>query len=199
VLEVPDRYRCFVPVPPDRPLISRAIVQGSFCSQAAKFGLLPARASISAPSVGLNGEILATQLPGGLLRFVTNSIGARAFGFFITTEDGSHPNNRIISGGGDEGIPTADYSLDRLPPAHAEHDAAIADFTRRLLRAGCPGLTAIWGSPAAPMRSAPWSPAPIRARAWSTRTARCTAALGRALMVRSPAGHALPITELQRR
>jgi choline dehydrogenase-like flavoprotein len=88
----------------------------------------------------LDGEILATQLPGGLPRFVTNTIGARAFGFFVTTEDGSHPNNRIISGGGDDGVPTADYSLDRLPPARAEHDAAMADFTRRLLRAGLPGV-----------------------------------------------------------
>jgi len=58
----------------------------------------------------LDGEILATQLLGAIPRFVTNAIGARAFGFFVTTEDGSHPSNRIISGGGEDGIPTADYS-----------------------------------------------------------------------------------------
>jgi choline dehydrogenase-like flavoprotein len=88
----------------------------------------------------LDGEILATQLPGAVPKFVTNAIGARAFGFFVTTEDGSSPENRIISGGGDGGIPTADYSLDRLPPAQAEHDRAIADFTRRLLHAGLAGV-----------------------------------------------------------
>jgi choline dehydrogenase-like flavoprotein len=88
----------------------------------------------------LDGEILATQLPGALPRFVTNAIGARAFGFFVTTEDGSHPNNRIISGGGEDGIPTADYSIERLPPAQAEHALAIADFTRCLLRAGLAGV-----------------------------------------------------------
>jgi choline dehydrogenase-like flavoprotein len=87
----------------------------------------------------LDGEILATQLPGALPRFVTDTIGARAFGFFVTTEDGSHPNNRIISGG-EDAIPVADYSLDRLGPAKAEHETAIADFTRRLLRAGLPGV-----------------------------------------------------------
>jgi choline dehydrogenase-like flavoprotein len=87
----------------------------------------------------LDGEILATQLPGAVPQFVSNAIGARAFGFFVTTEDGSHPNNRITSGG-DDGIPTADYSLDRLAPAKTEHDAAIADFTRRLLRAGLAGV-----------------------------------------------------------
>jgi hypothetical protein len=43
-----------------------------------------------------------------------DAIGARAFGFFVTTENGSHPGNRIISGGGDDGIPTADYSIERL-------------------------------------------------------------------------------------
>src|ERR671911_1711280 len=88
----------------------------------------------------LDGEILATQLPGAVPKFVTNAIGARALGFFVTTEDGSHPHNRIISGGGDSGIPTADYSLDRLPPAQAEHPKAVADFTRRLLHAGLAGV-----------------------------------------------------------
>jgi len=88
----------------------------------------------------LDGEILATQLPGAVLKFVTNAIGARAFGFFVTTEDGSHPHNRIVSGGGDGGIPVADYSLERLPPAQAEHQMAIVDFTRRLLRAGLAGV-----------------------------------------------------------
>jgi choline dehydrogenase-like flavoprotein len=58
----------------------------------------------------------------------------------VTTEDGSHPGNRIISGGGDGGVPTADYSLDRLPPAQAEHSKAIADFTRRLLQVGLAGV-----------------------------------------------------------
>jgi choline dehydrogenase-like flavoprotein len=88
----------------------------------------------------LDGEILATQLPGAVPKFVTNAIGARAFGFFVTTEDGSHPNNRIISGGGDGGIPVADYSLERLPPAQAEHSRAVADFTRRLLHVGLAGV-----------------------------------------------------------
>jgi len=55
-------------------------------------------------------------------------------------EDGSSPENRIISGGGDGDIPMADYSLDRLPPAQAEHNLATADFTRRLLHAGLAGV-----------------------------------------------------------
>ena len=50
------------------------------------------------------------------------------------------PANRIITGGGDGGIPTADYSLERLPAAQAEHHAAAADFTRRLLHVGLAGV-----------------------------------------------------------
>ena len=88
----------------------------------------------------MDGEILATQLPEAVPKFVTNAIGARAIGFFVTTEDGSHPANRIVTGGGDGGIPTADYSLERLPPAQAEHHAATADFTRRPLHAGLAGV-----------------------------------------------------------
>jgi choline dehydrogenase-like flavoprotein len=88
----------------------------------------------------LDGEILATQLPGAVPKFVTNAIGARAFGFFVTTEDGSSPSNRIVSGGGDGGVPIADYSLERLPPAQAEHSKAIANFTRRLLHTGLAGV-----------------------------------------------------------
>ncbi|MDX1542212.1 MAG: GMC oxidoreductase, partial [Geminicoccaceae bacterium] len=88
----------------------------------------------------LDGEMLATQLPGAVPKFVTDAIGARAFGFFVTTEDGSHPGNRIVSGGGDGGVPTADYSLERLPPAQMEHGQAIKDFARRLRHAGLAGV-----------------------------------------------------------
>jgi choline dehydrogenase-like flavoprotein len=88
----------------------------------------------------MDGEILGTQLPAAVPKFVTNAIGARAIGFFVTTEDGSHPDNRIITGGGDGGIPTADYSLERIPASQAEHQAAAADFTRRLLHLGLAGV-----------------------------------------------------------
>jgi choline dehydrogenase-like flavoprotein len=88
----------------------------------------------------MDGVIIATQIPSAVPKFVTNAIGARAIGFFVTTEDGSHPDNRIVTGGGDGGIPTADYSLERLPAAQAEHQAAAADFTRRLLHLGLAGV-----------------------------------------------------------
>ena len=104
----------------------------------------------------LDGEILGTQLPGAVPKFVTNAIGARAIGFFVTTEDGSSPANRIISGGGDGGVPVADYSLDRLPPAQAEHRLRSATSRAACCTWASPGSTATWVSQAAPTRWAPW-------------------------------------------
>jgi len=86
----------------------------------------------------MDGDLLATQLPAAVPKFGTGALGARANGFFVTTEDSSAADNRIISGMGAE--PTADYSLDRIPEAKAEHEAIIRDFTRRLLTAGIAGV-----------------------------------------------------------
>jgi choline dehydrogenase-like flavoprotein len=88
----------------------------------------------------MDGEIIGTQIPSAVPKFFTDAIGARAVGFFVTPEVGSHPDYRIITGGGVGGIPTADYSLERIPASQAEHQAAAADFTRRLLHLGLAGV-----------------------------------------------------------
>ena len=86
----------------------------------------------------LDGEILATQISAAVPSIFSNAAGARAIGFFVTTEDGSCLANKVISGNGM--TPTLDYDLRRLPPTTAEHEAAIADFRHRLLRAGLAGV-----------------------------------------------------------
>ena len=86
----------------------------------------------------LDGEILATQLPAAVPAFVSSAAGARAIGFFVTTEDGSCPANKVISGNGMP--PTLDYDLERLEPTTTEHEAAVADFRHRLLHAGLVGI-----------------------------------------------------------
>jgi choline dehydrogenase-like flavoprotein len=83
----------------------------------------------------IDGEILETQLPAAVPKFVANAAGSRAFGFFVTTEDGSHADNRIISRGPRD-KPVMDYRLDRLQPAQTEHRRAIRAFEARLLGAG---------------------------------------------------------------
>lgn len=84
----------------------------------------------------LDGEILATQLPHGIPRFLSNALGARAVGFFLTTEDGSHPDNRVLAASGGAGPPKVDYSLERIPASRDEHRALTRAFQRRLLAAG---------------------------------------------------------------
>lgn len=84
----------------------------------------------------LDGEILATQLPRGIPRFLSNALGARAVGFFLTTEDGSHADNRVLASDRDDGPPKVDYSLDRIPASRDEHRALTRAFQRRLLAAG---------------------------------------------------------------
>ena len=47
----------------------------------------------------IDGDILGVQLPAAVPKFVSRAFGNRAIGFFATTEDGSSPDNRIVSGG----------------------------------------------------------------------------------------------------
>lgn len=84
----------------------------------------------------MDGEILSTQLPLWLPAFVINALGARAYGFFVTTEDGSSPDNRILADRDTGDRPTLDYDLKRVPASVAEHRAIIRGFKTRLLQAG---------------------------------------------------------------
>ena len=87
----------------------------------------------------IDGDILGTQLPAAVPNFVTNTIGGRAIGFFATTEDGSDPDNRIVSGG-QGGLPMMNYDLRRLRPADKEHRRLIRAFVARLIREGLVGV-----------------------------------------------------------
>lgn len=89
----------------------------------------------------LDGEILATQLPAMVPRFVANAMGARAYGFFITTEDGSSAGNRVVSRTKSMQRPMLDYSLERIPASVAEHQSLLKAFKRSLLRSGLLGAS----------------------------------------------------------
>jgi len=80
----------------------------------------------------MDGEILDSQLPAILPRWISNAMGARAMGFFVTTEDGSSPDNRILAATSPDSPPTLDYRQDRLPPSFKEHRAIIRAFSSRL-------------------------------------------------------------------
>jgi choline dehydrogenase-like flavoprotein len=87
----------------------------------------------------LDGELLATQLPAATPEFFANVLGSRALGFFVTTEDGSSPDNRVIANRG--GRPILDYEFDRIKPSYDEHEACIHDFERALFHAGYAGTS----------------------------------------------------------
>lgn len=87
------------------------------------------------PLGATDGEIVATELPAFMPRWVAELIGSRAYGFFLQTEDGSHPDNRVSAANG-LGRPQLDYDRDRIAPARDEHRRFVRAFSRDLLRAG---------------------------------------------------------------
>lgn len=84
----------------------------------------------------LDGEIVRVEAPGFVPRWVTDAIGRRAYGFWLTTEDGSHPDNRVVARANGVARPQLDYDPARLPAAEAEHGALTRAVRRRLLALG---------------------------------------------------------------
>ncbi len=83
----------------------------------------------------LDGELIALEAPSWTPRFILNLLGARAYGFWLTTEDPSHPDNRVQ----DTDPPTLDYNPRRTPNALKEHRRLIGAVRGALLRQGLPG------------------------------------------------------------
>ena len=89
----------------------------------------------SVQPLGFDGELLGTLIPAFVPRSLARAIGDRAYGFFLQTEDGSHPDNRVIDRGA--GVPPVlDYDAARLAPADSEHRRLIAQLRRSLAGAG---------------------------------------------------------------
>lgn len=86
----------------------------------------------SVQPLGFDGELIATLVPKLAPRSLARQIGVRAYGFFLQTEDGSHPDNRVIAGA----QPTLDYDAARVAPAADEHRKLVNSFRRALGGAG---------------------------------------------------------------
>jgi choline dehydrogenase-like flavoprotein len=87
--------------------------------------------------LGFDGELIGTLIPGVVPRLLAREMGDRAYGFFLQTEDGSHPANRVIDGGRRrDDLSTLDYDSQRSAPALAEHQKLVAQFRLALARAG---------------------------------------------------------------
>ncbi len=89
----------------------------------------------SVQALGFDAELIATLIPRYVPRIAARLLGERAYGFFLQTEDGSHPDNRVRGADARSDYPTVDYDPARIPAARAEHRLLVANFRRDLLRA----------------------------------------------------------------
>ena len=90
----------------------------------------------SVQPLGFDGELIATLLPRLLPRGLRAALGARAYGFFLQTEDGSHEDNRVVDAEDPGSPPLLDYDEHRTPAAAHEHRAFTRAFQGALLRTG---------------------------------------------------------------
>jgi choline dehydrogenase-like flavoprotein len=96
----------------------------------------PAFPHSSVQTVGwMDGEILGTRLPAFVPQGVAAAVGARAYGFLVSTEDGSSGDNQVIDADG-AGHPTLDYDTARLPEAKGEHQCLWRLLRGQFLRLG---------------------------------------------------------------
>jgi len=94
----------------------------------------------SAQTLGwLDGAILGNELPTWAPRWCADLLGSRAYGFFLTTEDGSHPDNRIRVEDG--ASPVLDYNPARRPAMLQEHRVLVREFRGDLLKRGYLGAS----------------------------------------------------------
>jgi choline dehydrogenase-like flavoprotein len=87
----------------------------------------------SVQPLGFDGELIGTLVPRTVPRFIARQVGQHAYGFFLQTEDGSHPDNRVID---TVPLPTLDYDAARLTAASREHRALVSAFRLALGKAG---------------------------------------------------------------
>jgi choline dehydrogenase-like flavoprotein len=89
----------------------------------------------SAQPLGFDGELIGSLVPRWVPRLVARQVGARAYGFFLQTEDGSAAGNRVYERQ-PHGARVLDYDESRTPVAAREHRRFVHGFQRALLRAG---------------------------------------------------------------
>lgn len=84
----------------------------------------------------LDGEIMSIAGPRYVPRWAYDMLARRAYGFWVTTEDGSHADNRILPRSNGSLGPVIDYDRNRLHPAEREHRALLRTLRRQLALRG---------------------------------------------------------------
>lgn len=94
----------------------------------------------SVQPLGFDAGLIAGLVPRPVPRPLAGAIGARAYGFFLQTEDGSSLANRVLDGHGGR-PPVLDYDAARTPASEREHRAFARAFALALGRAGFASFT----------------------------------------------------------
>jgi len=90
----------------------------------------------SVQPLGFDSELIATLVPKVVPEYLRRQVGQRAYGFFLQTEDGSDPRNRVINAANGVDHPVLDYDEERTPSAAREHKSFTRAFQWALARAG---------------------------------------------------------------
>lgn len=91
----------------------------------------------SVQPLGFDADLIANLIPRSVPRALAAAVARRSYGFFLQTEDSSHPDNRVIDEGASGcGLPVLDYDERRSPDAAREHREFIVALRRALWRAG---------------------------------------------------------------
>ncbi len=95
----------------------------------------------SVQPLGFDAELMERLLPSAVPRALARQVAARAYGFFLQTEDGASPDNRVLSAQTGDPRPTIDYAASRVPAAEREHRHLTRALTLSLLRCGYVSVT----------------------------------------------------------
>ena len=96
----------------------------------------------TAQPLGFDADLIARLIPRAVPRPLARFLARRAYGFFLQTEDGSSPDNRVMERGVDGRIERVmDYRLERAGAAAREHRGFVRALRRAFLRAGMPTVT----------------------------------------------------------
>jgi choline dehydrogenase-like flavoprotein len=90
----------------------------------------------SVQPLGFDSELIATLVPKLVPDYVRQEVGRRSYGFFLQTEDGSDPRNRVVNAANGADHPVLDYDECRTPSAVREHKSFTRSFQWALARAG---------------------------------------------------------------
>jgi choline dehydrogenase-like flavoprotein len=81
-------------------------------------------------------EIVRAQAPALVPPRLVAPVAQRALGLFLQTEDGSHPDNRVLPAGAGTAWPRLDYDAMRCSASTREHRALVRQLRTQLLQLG---------------------------------------------------------------